>query len=607
MSSAADGYLLLDSLESPADLRRLEVTQLAALAAEVRTLLSRHVTTPPERLAAAVAAVELSIAVHRVFDTSADRIVWDRDDQCLAHTVLSGRRNRLCGHPGGPDVPGAGPCGGAIGTALAMAAAAARLGEPRHVVVIVAERALTTGMAFEALNHAGALPADMLVILNDSDPARYANGTVLSNRLAQVLSGPLYTQLRDGGKKVLRQVPSVRELARRSEQHLKGMVLPGTMFEELGFNYIGPLDGHDIGALVATLRNLKRLRGPQFLHVLTRGGEAPAAGSPGSAREGAGGARGYGEVLGQWLCEAAAADQRIMVVMPDRYRTSGLHEFAHRFPERWFDVGIAQQHAVTFAAGLAVAGAKPVVAISSTALQRAYDQLIHDVALQGLPVMFAVDHAGLCGDDRATGHGAYDLSYLRCIPNLTIMAPADESEFSQMLHTARSLTGPAVVRYPCDPAPGVPLCTASGLLAGRAQLRREGRSGLALLSFGALLAAAADVAERLDASLVNMRFVKPLDADLLVELCADHRALVTIEDNVTAAGAGTGVAELLAAHGLRVPLLQLGIPDRFSERGPRAGCLAAARLDVPSLGDRIERWWSSQNCARGDHPRNRTC
>jgi 1-deoxy-D-xylulose-5-phosphate synthase len=613
MSSAADGYLLLDSLEPPADLRRFEVTQLAALAAEVRALLSHNVTTPPERLAAAVAAVDLAIAVHHVFDTSSDRIVWDNDEQSLAHTVLSDRRNRLYGHPGGaqpfplcptngPDVPGAGHCGGAIGTALAMAAAAARLGEPRHVVAIVADGALTTGMAFEALNHAGALPADMLVILNDSDPARSANGSTLSNRLAQVLAGPLYAQLRDGGKKVLRQMPSVRELARRSERHLKGMVLPGTMFEELGFNYIGPLDGHDIGALVATLRNLKRLRGPQFLHVLTRSGEAPADGRHRSAREGEGGGPGYGEVLGQWLCEAATTDQRIVVVAPDRYGIPGLHEFAQRFPERWFDVSIAQQHAVTFAAGLAVAGLKPVVATSSTALQRAYDQIIHDVALQGLPVMFAVDHAGLSGDDRATGHGAYDLSYLRCIPNLTIMAPADESEFRQMLHIACSLPGPGVVRFACGRGPRVPLTTAPGLPAGRACLCREGRSGLALLSFGALLDAAAGVAERLDASLVNMRFVKPLDEELLVKLCAGHRALVTIEDNVIAGAAGTGVAELLAARGLRIPLLQLGIPERFSERGPRAGCLAAARLDTPGLGARIERWWSTRSCAGGGYP-----
>jgi len=472
----------------------------------------------------------------------------------------------------GHEAPGAAHCGAAIGTALAMAVAAARRGEPRQVVAIVGDGALTAGMAFEALNHAGALDADMLVILNDSDPARSATGGALSNRLAQVLAGPLYTQLRDGGKKVLRQTPTVRELARRSERHLKGMVLPGTMFEELGFNYIGPLDGHDVGALVATLRNLKRRRGPQFLQVLTRTGEAPAAHEDGGP--------GYGEMLGQWLCEKAAADPRLTVVTPHG-RAPGLREFARRFPDRCLEVrGGALQHAVTFAAGLAVAGLRPVVAISSTALQRAYDQVIHDVALQGLPVMFAVEHAG-----------PYDLSYLRCIPNLTIMAPADGNECRQMLDTARRLPGPAVVRFPCSNGPRESLTAASVVTPGRARLCREGRSGLALLSFGALLEAAAGAAERLDASLVNMRFVKPLDEELLVALCAGHRALVTLEDNVIAAGAGAGVAELLAVRGVLIPLLQLGTPERFSGEGSRAGCLAAAGLDAPGLVDRIERWW----------------
>jgi 1-deoxy-D-xylulose-5-phosphate synthase len=606
MSSAADGYLLLDSLELPADLRRLEITQLAALAAEVRALLTHNAATPPDRLAAVLAGVELAIAVHHVFDTSADRIVWDSGDQGLAHAVLSDRRNRLYGYPGsdqpvpprladGYDASGGAHCGTAIGRALAMAVAAARRGEPRQVVAIVADGALTAGMAFEALNHAGDLDADMLVILNDSDPARAANGGPLSNRLAQVLAGPLYAQLRDGGRKVLRQMPTVRELARRSERHLKGMVLPGTMFEELGFNYIGPLDGHDIGALVETLRNLKRLRGPQFLQVLTRAGEGRPAGAHRGAARADDPGRGYGEVLAQWLCEIAAADPRIMVIAP-RGSATGLREFARRFPERCYDVsGGAHQHAVTFAAGLAVAGLKPVVALSSSTLQRAYDQLIHDVALQSLPVMFAVDHAGLADADLASEHGAYDLSYLRCIPNLTIMAPADENDCRRMLDTARLLAGPAVVRFPCGGGPELALPAAPAVSAGRrARLCREGRSGLALLSFGALLEAAAGAAGQLDASLVDMRYVKPLDEELLVTLCAGHRALVTIEDNVTAAGAGAGVAELLAARGLRIPLLQLGIPERFSERGSRARCLAAARLDRPGLVDSIERWWLTQ-------------
>jgi 1-deoxy-D-xylulose-5-phosphate synthase len=604
MSSAADGYLLLDSLGLPADLQRLEVAQLTMLAAEVRAVLSQAPATSPQRLAAELAAVELAIAVHHVFDTSCDRIVWEGDDRSLAHAVLSGWRRRRYGQPGGVqalpprpadehDARGERHCGTAIGSALGMAVAAARLGEQRHVVAVVADEALTAGMAFEALNHAGALPADMLVILNDADPDHSANGSVLSNQLARVLSGPWYAQLRDGGKRVLCQMPTVRELARRSEQHLKGMVLPGTMFEELGFNYIGPLDGHNIGALVATLRNLKRLRGPQFLHVLTRNSEAPAA-MPRSAAAAPASARpGYSEVLDQSLCEMAAADDRIVVVSPCG-ATAGLHEFARRFPERCLDVSTAQQHAVTFAAGLAVAGLRPVVAISSTALQRAYDQLIHDVALQRLPVMFAVDHAGLSGD-RGTEHGAYDLSYLRCVPNLTIMAPADASECRQMLHTARQLPGPGLVRFPCGDGPGVPLdAVISVLPPGRAQICRGGGSGLALLSFGALLEGATGAAERLDASLVNMRFVKPLDEELLVGVCARHRALVTIEDNVIAGGAGASVAELMAARGLRLPLLQLGIPERFSERGSRASCLAAARLDAAGLGASIERWWLSQ-------------
>jgi 1-deoxy-D-xylulose-5-phosphate synthase len=613
MSSAADGYLLLDSLEFPTELPRLEVTQLAALAAEVRALLTHNLATSPERLAAGLAAVELAIAVHHVFDESPDRIVWDGGDQALAHAVLSGRRNRLHRRPGGaqPFAPrlanghesaSGARCGTAIGTALAMAIAAARLGEPRPVVAIVAEGALTAGMAFEALNHAGALAADMLVILNDSDPTRCASGSGLSNRLAQVLAGPLYTQLRDGGKKVLRQMPTVRELARRSERHLKGMVLPGTMFEELGFNYIGPLDGHDIGALVSTLRNLKRLRGPQFLQVLTRkGGALAETPLPGALAGGAGGT-GYDEVLGQWLCEMGAGDPRITLVTTRGHASHCLREFARRFPERCLAVSGAEQHAVTFAAGLAVAGLKPLVSISSTALQRAYDQLIHDVALQGLPVMFAVDHAGLTDGDLAADHGAYDLSYLRCVPNLTIMAPADGSEFRQMLHDARLLPGPTALRFPCGEGPRVSLTAAPVIPASRARLCREGRGGLALLSFGALLEAATGAAERLDASLVSMRYVKPLDEDLLVMLCAGHRALVTIEDNVIAGGAGAAVAELLAARGVRIPLLQLGIPERFRERGSRASCLAAARLDMPHLSDTIERWWLAQNSGRTQAP-----
>ena len=496
-----------------------------------------------------------------------------------------------------------------------MAVAAARLGEPRRVVAVVGDGALTAGMAFEALNHAGSLPADLLVILNDNDPSAAANSSALSNRLAQVLSGPVYARLRDRSKRVLRQMPTMRELARRSEQHLKGMVLPGTLFEELGFNYIGPLDGHNISALVATLQNLKRLRGPQFLHVLTRKGEvavaarqrhrpaplAPADAAPfaGSAPEQATARRLYSEVFGQWLCDMAEVDPNLIAITPAMRESSGLAGFAQRFPERCFDVSIAQQHAVTFAAGLAAEGFKPIVAISSTFLQRAYDQLIHDVALQRLPVVFAVDHAGLVGGDGATHHGSYDLSYLRCIPNLTIMAPADENECRQMLYTACALSGPAVVRYPCGQGAGVPVTAAMSVLpTGRAQVCREGRSGVALLVFGSLLDAAACAAARLDATLVNMRFAKPLDQDLVAALCARHRALVTIEENAIAGGAGTGVVEVLASRGLRIPLLQLGIPDGFIAQGSRESCLAAARLDASGLCNSVERWWMPRNPER---------
>jgi len=564
-----DGRGLVQSLELPANLKSLTVAQLPSLAAELRGRLGHNLTASANGPMAGPAALELAIALQYVFDTTADRIVWQ-------------------GQAAGGSV---------IGAALGMAVAAARRAEPRRIVAVIGERALTAGMAFEALNHAGALPADMLVILEDSDPAHSARHSALSDQLARVLSGPLYAQLRAGGKRMLGPMPTVRELARRSEQHLKGMVLPGTIFEELGFNYIGPVDGYNIAALVATLGNLKRLHGPQLLHVLTSRAPPTAAAParpnptaaelPGLRAVGLGlqaqarTTAGYRAVFAQWLCDIAATDPAIFLVAPTLH--AGLREFAARFPERCFGVSSAEQHALTFAAGLAAEGLKPVVAFSSTALQRAYDQLIHDAALQRLPLVLAVDHAGLVGENDAPHHGAYDLSYLRCIPNLTIMAPADENECRQMLYTASALPGPAVVRYPC------------GTGAGCARVCREGRSGLALLVFGALLHAATGPAETLDATLVNMRFVKPLDAELLTALCVRHRALVTIEDNVAPGGAGAGVAEWLVQGAPGLPLLQLGIPERFGGRGSRESCLAAARLDAPGLLDRIERWWSNQN------------
>ena len=623
MTVALDNYPLLAAIATPADLRRLPVGKLPLLARELREFLIHSVSTRGGHFAAGLGTVELTVALHYVFDTPHDRLVWDVGHQAYPHKVLTGRRDQLhtIKQDGGLapfpsraeseyDTFGVGHSSTSISAALGMAVAAARAGEQRRVVAVIGDGALTAGMAFEALNHAGSLPTDLLVILNDNDMSISENVGALSNHFARALSGRMYAHLREGGKKVLRQMPTVWELARRSEEHLKGMVLPGTLFEEMGFNYIGPMDGHDVKALVRTLRNLKELRGPQFLHVVTRKGKgyAPAEADPikwhgpgpfdpasGTIFKEKSSGPSYSQVFGEWLCDMAERDPRIIGITPAMREGSGLVEFSKRFPERYFDVAIAEQHAVTFAAGLATEGLKPVVAIYSTFLQRAYDQFIHDVALQNLPVVFAVDRAGLVGSDGATHQGSYDLSYLRCIPNTVVMAPADENECRQMLYTATTLTGPAFVRYPRGSGPGVPVQKEmSALPVGRAQVRREGKSGLALLVFGALLAPAQAIAERLDATLVNMRFVKPLDEDLLIALAARHRAFVSVEENAIRGGAGSAIGELLASEGLQIPLLQVGIPDRFIEHGSRDGCLAAAGLDAAGLAASIERWWALQ-------------
>ena len=623
MSVPLDNYPLLRAIQSPADLRKLAPAKLPALARELREFLIHSVSTRGGHFAAGLGTVELTIALHYVFDTPRDRLVWDVGHQAYPHKVLTGRRDRLhtIKQDGGLapfparaeseyDTFGVGHSSTSISAALGMAVAAARAGEDRRVVAIIGDGAMTAGMAFEALNHAGSLPADLLVILNDNDMSISENVGALSNHFARALSGRVYAHLREGGKKVLRQMPTAWELARRSEEHLKGMVLPGTLFEEMGFNYIGPMDGHDVKALVSTLRNVRKLRGPQFLHVVTRKGKgyAPAEADPikwhgpgpfdpasGTIFKEKSSGPSYSQVFGQWLCDMAEREPRIIGITPAMREGSGLVEFSKRFADRYFDVAIAEQHAVTFAAGLAAEGLRPVVAIYSTFLQRAYDQLIHDVALQNLPVVFAVDRAGLVGSDGATHQGSYDLSYLRCIPNTVIMAPADENECRQMLYTATTLPSPVIVRYPRGTGPGVPVVAQmSALPVGKAQLRREGKSGLALLAFGALVASAQQIAEALDATLVNMRFIKPLDEDLLLSIAGRHRALVTIEENSTQGGAGSAVGELLAAEGLQVPLLQLGIPDRFIEHGSREGCLAAAGLDAAGLAASIERWWALQ-------------
>src|ERR1700677_1332728 len=620
-------YPLLESIHVPADLRQLPQSKLGALADELRQFLIQSVSTRGGHFAAGLGTVELTIALHYIFNTPDDRLVWDVGHQAYPHKGLTGRRELLHtikqdkGLAPFPtraeseyDTFGVGHSSTSISAALGMAIAAAQRKEDRRAVAIIGDGALTAGMAFEALNHAGSLPTDLLVVLNDNDMSISENVGALSNRFAQALSGRMYSHLRESGKKVLSQMPTVWELARRSEEHLKGMVLPGTLFEEMGFNYIGPIDGHDVKALVSTLRNLQKLRGPQFLHVVTRKGKgyAPAEADPikwhgpgpfdpasGMIFKEASSGPTYSQIFGKWLCDMADRDPAIVGITPAMREGSGLVEYSKRFPARYFDVAIAEQHAVTLAAGMAVEGLKPIVAIYSTFLQRAYDQLIHDVALQNLPVVFAVDRAGLVGSDGATHQGSYDLSFLRCIPNMVVMAPADENECRQMLYTASTLSAPAVVRYPRGTGPGVAVAAEMTTLAvGRALIRREGRSGLAILVFGTLLESARKIAERMDATLVNMRFVKPLDQNLVMSIAGRHRAIITIEENAVMGGAGSAVGELFASEGVSLPLRHIGIPDRFIEHGSRETCLAAAGLDLAGLTANVEHWWTEQTQER---------
>jgi 1-deoxy-D-xylulose-5-phosphate synthase len=619
MSERAPAYPLLGAIQTPADLRALPERELPAVAAELREFLIQTVSTRGGHFAAGLGTVELTIALHYVFDTPEDRLVWDVGHQAYPHKVLTGRRDYLhtikqrdglAPFPVRSESPydtfGVGHSSTSIGAALGMAIAASRQGSGRRAVAIIGDGAMSAGMAFEALNHAGSLPVDLLVVLNDNDMSISENVGALSNYLARVIASPLYAQLRESGRRALRQMPTVRKLARRSEEHMKGMVLPGTLFEEMGFNYIGPIDGHDLPALLRSLRTLKSAHGPQLLHLVTRKGKgyAPAEADPitwhgpgpfdpasGTIRKEKSGTPSYSQVFGQWLCDIAERDARIIGITPAMREGSALIEFSRRFPERYFDVAIAEQHAVTFAAGLAAEGLRPVVAIYSTFLQRGYDQLIHDVALQKLPVLFAIDRAGFVGSDGATHHGSYDLSYLRCIPNMIVMAPGDENECRQMLYSATLWDAPAAVRYPRGSGPGVALAAEfSALELGRAELRRRGNSGLALLAFGSMVSPALWLGERLDATVVNMRFIKPLDLALLREIAATHAGIVTLEENMIAGGAGSACAEALDAEGLMTPRLHIGIPDRSVEHGSRDECLAAAGLDPLSIAAKIERW-----------------
>ena len=617
-------YPLLSRIDSPGDVRRLGASELGPLCEELRAYLIESVSTRGGHFAAGLGTVELTVALHYVFETPEDRIVWDVGHQAYPHKVLTGRRGRLSTikqHGGLAPFPsraeseydtfGVGHSSTSISAALGMAIAAAQRGETRRAVAVIGDGGLSAGMAFEALNHAGSLDVDLLVILNDNDHSISESVGAFSSYLSRLLSGRVYTHLREGGKKVLKRVPTAWELARRSEEHIKGMVLPGTIFEEMGLNYIGPVNGHDVHALIATLRNVRHLKGPQLLHVATQKGKgyAPAEADPikwhGPGpfdpstgvvyKEKASGPT-YTQVFGQWLCEMAERDGRIVAITPAMREGSGLVEFSKRFASRYFDVAIAEQHALTLAAGMACEGMKPIVAIYSTFLQRAYDQLIHDVALQTLPVVLALDRAGLVGGDGATHQGAFDLSYLRCLPNMVVMAPADENECRQMLFTATTLEQPSAVRYPRGAGPGVPLSKEmTALPIGKAEVRRHGTSGLALLAFGTLVEPASRVAERLDATVLNMRFVKPLDRERILTVARTHSAIVTLEENVVAGGAGSGVGELLAAEGFEVPLLHIGIPDRFIEHGSREDCLAAAGLDFAHLLTAVENWWA-QRC-----------
>ncbi len=610
---------LLETINSPHDLRRLARRDLAGLADELRAYVLDSVSKTGGHLSSNLGTVELTIALHYVFNTPHDRLVWDVGHQTYPHKILTGRRERMGslrqmgGISGFPrrveseyDTFGTAHSSTSISAALGMALAARQKGENRHAVAVIGDGAMSAGQAFEALNNAGVYEdARLIVVLNDNDMSISPPVGALNRYLARLMSGRFYAAARRAGERVLGVAPPLWELAKRLEEHAKGMVVPGTMFEEFGFNYIGPIDGHDLESLIPTLQNMRLLKGPQFLHVVTRKGQGyklaeadpvlyhgPGKFDPvqGIVAGKSGGKPTYTQVFGEWLCDMAEADERLVGITPAMREGSGMVEFAARFPGRYHDVGIAEQHALTFAGGLACEGLKPVVAIYSTFLQRGYDQLIHDIALQNLPVLFAIDRAGLVGADGATHAGSYDLSFLRCLPNVSVLAPADENECRQMLYSAFLQDHPVAVRYPRGAGPGVPIQkTMSTLPWGRAEVRRRAaNSRVAILAFGSMVAQAELVGAELDATVVNMRFVKPLDADLVCEMALQHELVVTVEENVVAGGAGSAIAEALAAAGILVPTLHLGLPDRFIDHGDPAKLLAAEGLDAAGIRRAID-------------------
>ena len=612
---------LLDRIDSPSDLRQLKQTQLPQLAQEIRDYLINTIAATGGHLAPGLGAVELTLALHYVFDTPRDRLVWDIGHQAYPHKILTGRKNKLhtirqrSGLSGflnrtesDYDTFGAGHSSTSISAALGMAVASRLENQQREVVAIIGDGGLTAGLAMEALNNAGANDNDILVVLNDNEMSISRNVGAISNYLARILSGKAYTTVREGSKTVLGTIPPMQALARRWEEHMKGMVMPSTLFEELGFYYIGPINGHDTHTLISTLKNLKSMRGPRFLHVVTQKGRGyePAEGDP-SVFHGVGpfdpstgkvekktGSRTYSHVFGDWLCDMAEEDRKLIGITPAMREGSGLVRFSEEFPERYFDVGIAEQHAMTFAAGIACEGLKPVVAIYSTFLQRAYDQLIHDVSVQGLDVTLAIDRAGIVGADGATHQGAFDLTFLRCLPNMVVMAPADEAECRDMLYTAYRHQGPAAVRYPRGAGPGKPENKVMNELPlGCAQTIRTGKR-IAILAFGTMVSPALEAAESLDATVVNMRFVKPLDESLILDMAGSHDMLITVEENTVLGGAGSGVAEILRDKQFTVPMLTLGLPDSHIEHGSAKDMLAACGLDATGIHRAIKQAMRSQ-------------
>ena len=618
-------YPLLDTINDPADLRKLDRRDLHPLAVELREFIVDSVSTTGGHFSSNLGTVELTIALHYVFNTPDDRLVWDVGHQTYGHKILTGRKagmsrlrqkGGIAGFPRREESPydtfGTAHSSTSISAALGMAVAARRAGIKRKAIAIIGDGAITAGMAFEAMNNVGR--ENVIVVLNDNDMSISESIGALNNYLAKLLSGRFYATTKRTAEKVLQHTPTFKEIAKRVEEHAKGMITPSTMFEEFGFNYVGPIDGHNIDVLVDTLHNIKQLDGPQFLHVVTRKGQGyklaeedpinyhgpskfdPTIGivKPPAAAD-AKPKPTYTQVFGDWLCDMARADQRLIGITPAMREGSGMVKFSQQFPDQYFDTAIAEQHAVTFAAGLAADGMKPVLAIYSTFLQRGYDQLIHDVALQNLPVLFALDRGGLVGADGPTHHGAFDLSFLRCIPNMTVMAPADENECRQMLYTGFTLNSPSAVRYPRGAGPGVALQDEmTALPVGRGVMVREIRGyeskRVAILAFGSMVKPAADAAEDLNAAVANMRFVKPIDDELIFRLATTHDYLVTIEENVVMGGAGSAVAESLSAQNLSTPLLHLGLPDQFVEHGDPAVLLADCGLNRDGIIRSVRDW-----------------